>query len=129
MTLKRFRTASIHEIYDGAREPRIDLYVYSTTDNPNGAGEGTYAHYIGTADSYAMAELLWDAAVGTARAIGGYNAALEIGLCVDTDALLKDAAKHMIWAKSQKGKVGDGLYTVWLEDAVEGIRYALGETA
>lgn len=69
-----------------------------------------------------------DAAAAAARAIHGYDGAREIGLCVDTDALLKDAAKHMIWAKSQKGKVSDQLYTVWLEEAVEGICNALGET-
>lgn len=129
MTLKKFRSVSLHELYAGGREPTIDLYVYTTTNNPNGAEEGTDGRYIGTADSYSLAADLLAAAEGAAKAIYGSQGHLEIGLCVDADALLKGACKHLLWAKKQKGHVSDELAAIWLEDAIEGVRFALGGKA
>ena len=80
-----YRTTTIDELYNAQSEPTLDLYVYSIENNPNGAGRGTAAELIGTADTYTVAADLWDAACATADAIGvGCGA---IGLCIHEDAV------------------------------------------
>ena len=80
-----YRTTTIDELYNAQSEPTLDLYVYSIENNPNGAGRGTAAELIGTADTYTVAADLWDAACATAEALGvGYK---SIGLCIHEDAV------------------------------------------
>lgn len=78
-----YRTTTVEELYpDTADCKHMDLYVYSITNNPEGAGKGTDARLLGYADNYTTAHDLWDAATATARAIYGPSGDAEIGLCV-----------------------------------------------
>jgi hypothetical protein len=78
-----FRTTTVEELYpDTISHNLMCLYVYSTTNNPDGAGKGTSAQLLGWAENYSVAMDLWEAAVATARAIYGRDGDAEIGLCV-----------------------------------------------
>jgi len=79
-----YRTTTVEELYPDLGDYKaVKLYVYSTTNNPNGAGKGTDAKLLGWAESYTTAADLWDAATATARAIYGQSGSDEIGLCVE----------------------------------------------
>ena len=78
-----YRTTTVEELYPEVGDYRLlHLYVYSTTNNPDGAGKGTDAQPIGFAENYTQAADLWDAATAAARAIYGPSGSAEIGLCV-----------------------------------------------
>jgi hypothetical protein len=78
-----YRTTTIEELYpDTTTYNPLRLYVYSTTNNPDGAGKGTSAQLLGWAENYSVAMDLWEAAVATARAIYGRDGDDEIGLCI-----------------------------------------------
>lgn len=130
MTLKKFRTASIADLYAGS-EPCLDLYVYSTANNPDGATIGTDAHFIGTADSYGGAYDLWDAARGAAKAIFGSHGADEIGLCIDADAYLRVACQKLLSVQDSRKAdlLTDDLLDRWEADAIDQIRKAMGDKA
>jgi hypothetical protein len=81
-----YRTTTVEELYPEVTDYKpLKLYVYSVTNNPEGAGNGTDARLLGCAESYSTAADLWDAAVATARAIYGPSGDAEIGLCVEGD--------------------------------------------
>jgi hypothetical protein len=78
-----YRTTTVEELYPESTDYRpLRLYVYSTTNNPDGAGKGTDAKLMGYAESYTTAADLWGAAIATARAIYGPSGDAEIGLCI-----------------------------------------------
>jgi hypothetical protein len=82
-----YHTTTVEELYPEITDYRpLWLYVYSTTNNPDGAGKGTNAQLLGYAENYSTAQDLWEAAVATARAIYGRDGDDEIGLCVKGDA-------------------------------------------
>jgi len=60
--------------------PVTDLYVYSRTNNPEGATKGTYAKFVGTTNHYTEAKDLEVVVNATAEVIGGDL--LTVGLCV-----------------------------------------------
>jgi hypothetical protein len=81
-----YRTTTVEELYPEVTDYRpLRLYVYSTTNNPEGAGKGTAARLLGYAENYSTAQDLWEAAVAAARAIYGQSGDEEIGLCVEQD--------------------------------------------
>lgn len=77
-----YKTVTIEDLYHGGKTSVEDLYVYTTANNPDGAGEWTHARYIGTADNYTHAADLWDAACAVADVIYGKGGYAEIGLCI-----------------------------------------------
>lgn len=79
----KYRTITPDDIvfeYNGAM---VALYVYSIANNPNGAGLGTDAQFLGYVGSVSEAQYLWKAAIATSHAICGENGQEEIGLCVE----------------------------------------------
>jgi hypothetical protein len=79
-----YRTTTVEDLYPDLGEYKvIKIYVYSVTNNPDGAGKGTDAQLLGWAEGYTTAADLWDAAIATARAIYGPSGSAEIGLCVE----------------------------------------------
>lgn len=101
-----YRTVTVEDLYpDVSAYKRHSLYVYSVTNNPDGAGDGTAAKYIGTTENYSQAADLWMAAQAAASAIYGDGGHEEVGLCIEENSseLLRRKAEEFRQAPSGFG--------------------------
>jgi len=79
--MTKYKDVNIDELFpDFGCGPVTDFYVYSRTNNPEGATEGTYARYVGTAEHYTDAKGLEHIVTATADVIGGD--VYPVGLCI-----------------------------------------------
>jgi len=79
--MTKYKDVNIDELFpDFGYGPVTDFYVYSRTNNPEGATEGTYAKFVGTAEHYTDAKGLEYIVNATADVLGGD--VLPVGLCV-----------------------------------------------
>ena len=79
--MTKYKDVNIDELFpDFGYGPVTDFYVYSRTNNPEGATEGTYAKFVGTAEHYTDAKGLEHIVNATADVLG--RDVLPVGLCV-----------------------------------------------
>jgi hypothetical protein len=83
-TVPTYRTVTVEELYPTVTSGgEYELFVYSTTNNPDGATRGTFAKSIGGVEGYTQAADLWAAAQATALVLGGSPVGLAV-LCEDS---------------------------------------------
>ena len=85
---RTYKTVTLEELYPEDEHGNtdyelFDLFVYSVTNNPDGADAGTAAKYIGTSESYTQAADLMVAAEAASEAIGGGVYPVEFCLSVN----------------------------------------------
>lgn len=93
----RYRTTTINDLYPDPKDMdnEHELFVYSTTNNPDGASAGTDAKSMGVANGYTHAADLWEAAEAAAKAIYGPDGDREIGLCVASPLTFREAMAEL----------------------------------
>lgn len=79
--IPKFKTVTAEELYpDHGYGPVHDLYVYSVVNNPEGAGRGTLAEFVGTVEHYSEAADIESIVEKAAAVLGGD--VLPAGLCI-----------------------------------------------
>lgn len=92
----RYRTVTLQELFpDSACDGDYELFVYTTTNNPDGACEGTYAQSIGSCEGYSQAADLMHAAEAAAKAIYGQSGCQEIGFCIEAPMTYREARAEL----------------------------------
>ena len=123
-----YHTTTVEELYPEVTDYRpLRLYVYSTTNNPDGAGKGTNARLLGYAENYSTAMDLWEAAVAASRAIYGSRGDAEIGLCVEKPQADDSVARYAAIFAADAGE--QALYLNRTTDEVADLCVAVADEA